>query len=549
MTRLARAEPRVVPDDTPFALVDLAGSRGIVITAVNPPAAREGITAGMTLADARAALPFLRVRPQDRPEDARVLFKLGQWAGRYGPSRGHDREDEFWVDATGVAHLYGGEEGLMKDLVGRLGDLGIPACAALADTYAAAFGLARYGMRRSPAWRIAAAGETREALAPLPVDALRLDEECIVLLKRLGLRRIGDLYSVPRISLAHRFASNDMAQRVLVRLDQALGRAAEPLKPFFVLAPFIARRTFIEPLISSEPLEGVIHELCEELADALINKDMGTSELLLRYFRADGTSGVTGTRMRTYSNDGAHFKMLLRPKLEKIDAGFGIDLITIEATQVECLDSPQPGFAEDALATYDSGPLIDVLSNRFGAQAVCMLAAQASHIPERSQMRVAAVESRPEVGAPNAGGGRKTPARSKSGFSPADYVPPWPYGQTSYDQAVHDQGPRRPPFLLARPEPIDVVAGVPDGPPARFVWRRVERRVARAQGPRRIAPEWWRMIGVAHAGAARVRDYYEIEDENGAAYWVFRHGLYEGGQEDTTQEAAPPRWFLHGLFC
>lgn len=535
MVRLARAEPHTVPEDAPFALVDLAGSRGVVITAVNASAAREGIAPGMALTDARAALPSLRVRPGDRSEDARVLFKLGQWAGRYGPSRGHDQEDGFWADVTGVAHLYGGEEGLMGDLIGRLGDLGIPACAALADTYGAAFALARFGIPERPGWRIVAPGETRAALERQPVDALRLDEDCAVLLKRLGLRRIGDLYPIPRISLAHRFASNDVAQRVLSRLDQALGRAAEPLIPFFALAPFIARRTFPEPLISSQPLEGVIGELCDELAGALKDKDMGTRALLLRYYRADGTAGVTGTRMRAHSNDGAHFRMLLAPKLEKIDAGFGIDLVLIEATQVGPLKGAQPGFAEEGAAAYDPGPLIDALSNRLGEKAVCVLAAHASHMPERSQTRIAAVQSA-AGDAPASAAYGKLPSHLSS-----HDAAPWPH--------VQGQGPRRPPFLLERPEPIDVVAEVPDGPPARFVWRRVERRVARAQGPQRIAPEWWRLIGVPGTKPARIRDYYKIEDEGGAAYWVFRHGLFGGAQEENAQEAAPPRWFLHGLFC
>jgi protein ImuB len=103
-------------------------------------------------------------------------------------------------------------------------------------------------------------------------------------------------------------------------------------------------------------------------------------------------------------------------------------------------------------------------------------------------------------------------------------------------------GASRPAFLLASPEPIDVIAEVPEGPPARFTWRRVERRIARAEGPERIAPEWWREIGQrTDTKMGRTRDYYRIEDEGGAGYWVFREGLY--GREEEA-----PSWFLHGLF-
>ena len=95
----------------------------------------------------------------------------------------------------------------------------------------------------------------------------------------------------------------------------------------------------------------------------------------------------------------------------------------------------------------------------------------------------------------------------------------------------------RPIRLFRQPEPIDVPATeVPDGPPLNFRWRRALHRVARAEGPERIAPEWW-----CEAADAPTRDYYRIEDAEGRRYWLYRQGLY------TTQ--AVPRWFLHGVFA
>lgn len=558
LTRLSRAEPGRVPEREPFALVDLNGRGGIVITAPNAAAMREGIVAGMALTDARAALPSLRARPGDRPEDARVLFRLSQWAGRYGPSRSHDGEDGFWCDVTGVAHLYGGEDALLSDVIGRLARNGIPARAALADTYGAARALARYGIARDGGALCVPPGQTAQALAPLPVEALRLDAATVLLLKRLGLKRIGGLYEIPRVSLAHRFESEEAGSRVLLRLDQALGHQAEPLKPFFDLAPVFVRRAFAEPLISSQPLEAIIDAMCDDAAEMLKARGEGTRALRLDFFRADGTWGATGAMMRAFSNDAAHFKMLLRPKLARIDAGFGIDLLSLEAYQTGPCDSTQDGFAEEGASAYDPGPLIDALTNRLGQDAVMIAHPRASHIPERSETLPPAIQglaaswrdsataggnagasrergkgsSKPKA-MPPAGSAHVTPPSSRQ---TGGYVPPWPYGK----------GARRPPFLLPRPEPIAVIAEVPDGPPARFTWRRVERRVARAQGPERIAPEWWRMIGRSPgAKVARARDYFEIEDEAGASYWVFRHGLY--GAEEEGHEA-PPAWFLHGLF-
>ncbi len=491
-----------------------------------------------------------------------MLFKLSQWAGRYGPSRSHDGEDGFWCDVTGVAHLYGGEDALLSDVIARLARNGIPARAALADTYGAARALARYAIARDGGVACIPPGQTAQALAPLPVEALRLDAATVLLLKRLGLKHIGDLYAISRVSLAHRFESEEASSRVLLRLDQALGHQAEPLKPNFDLAPVFVRHAFAEPLISSEPLESVIDAMCDDIAALLKARGEGTRALRLDFFRADGTWGATGARMRTFRNDAAHFKMLLRPRLARIDAGFGIDLLSLEATETGPCDSAQDGFAEEGAAAYDPGPLIDALTNRLGPDAVMMAHPRASHIPERSETWPAAIEgltatwdiaidNGSPAATPRLAKGKAQPKSNPAEGSAAHgvrlappspqrrksaYVPPWPYGK----------GARRPPFLLPRPEPIAVIAEVPDGPPARFTWRRVERRIARAQGPERIAPEWWRTIGQPPgAKVARARDYFEIEDEAGAAYWVFRHGLY--GTEEEGQEA-PPAWFLHGLF-
>ena len=211
IARLSRAEPGVVPEREPFALVDL-DKHGIVVTAVNEAAASDGISPGTLLADARAAIPHLRARPAEKSKDGAALFKLAQWAGRYGPSRNLDGEDGFWADVTGVAHLFGGEEKLVQDLVRRLAAFSIPARAGLADTLGAAHALARHGLRANETFRIAPAGATRAVLASLPVEALRIDAATGILLRRLGLKRIGQLYDIPRESLAQRFRSEDIGR-------------------------------------------------------------------------------------------------------------------------------------------------------------------------------------------------------------------------------------------------------------------------------------------------------------------------------------------------
>ena len=592
-----------MPDDKPFALVT-SGAHGLLISAVNSCAAEAGVAVGARLTDARAAVPSLICRAAEPREDDIALLRLARWAGRYGPNRNTDGSDGLWIDITGVAHLYGGEEKLLEDLVQRLTSFSVPPHAGLADTFGAAHALARFGIPDAGTWALATAGTGRAVIASFPVESLRLDAKAVLLLKRLGLRRVGQLYDLPRESLARRFRSRDVAGEVLTRLDQMLGLRQEPRVPLAEPPVLSVRRAFAEPLLSSGSIETIAVALCEELSALLKEKGRGARSVRLSLYRADGTGADVAISLRAPSRDGAHLMLLLKEKFDSIDAGFGIDLMVLDAVSVGRLKEKQDGFSEDdGVAHYDPGPLIDRLSNRLGAEAVTILEPRASHIPERSEVRVPALRAslapvpsltdrsggarlpspidakhrsamtrggvgggvtnedrspgdpptpnpspRRAEGAPSAqGGGGCTEVLPKAslnarqkGQSRLTYEPPWPYGK----------GACRPPFLFQRPEPISVVAEVPDGPPARFVWRRVERRVARAEGPERIAPEWWRAIGLGEdQKRPRPRDYYDIEDESGARYWVFRHGLYGGAEDAGSGDDSPPRWFLHGLFA
>lgn len=518
ISRLRRAVPEAVPLQRPFALVE-SGAHGLMITAVNDVAAGLGIEPGMALTDVRTAHPRLISRTAEHKSDRLALLKVARWAGRYGPNRHIDGDDGLWIDITGVAHLFGGEAALLNDLTQRLTAFGVSVRAGLADTLGAAHGLARFGCPQNARWALAPQGRTREAIYPLPVEALRLEASHVLLLKRLGLRRVGQLYDIPRDSLARRFSSSDVASAVLVRLDQALGFADEPRRPMQMPPVLSVARVFSEPLVSSEALEGYADELARELAAALAAKGLGARTVRLTFYRADGTTGTITAAMSIPSRDHRHMMMLLKEKFTGVDAGFGVDLMRLDAVRVARRDPVQNGFATLASTPlYDPAALVDRLASRFGSGTVTVLRPRGSYIPERAERRLPALET----------------LAAEDGLRSV-YTPPWPY----------PRGLARPSFLLARPEPIEVMAEVPDGPPVRFIWRRVERRVARAEGPERIAPEWWRMLeGDAHRHRPRTRDYYSVEDQEGARYWVFRQGLY-GGEEDGTL----PKWFLHGLFA
>jgi protein ImuB len=450
-------------------------------------------------------------------------MKLARWCGRYGPSRNVDGADGLWIDVTGVAHLHGGEERLLEDLLGKLSRFGLTAQAGLADTFGAAHALARFAPpRRVPAsrdgeapWRydfasaIAPPGETETRLGPLPVEALRLAPETVLLLKRLGLRRIGQLYRLPRAALERRFRSPQAAEAVLKRLDQALGLKSEPLTALIEPPALFVQRAFPDPLVSAAGLEAETERLAIELCASLDARGLGARRVHLSLYRADGTVAEARAGMSFPCRTPEHLLALLQEKLAGLDAGFGVDILVLAAVQVERRDTPQAALGPRlaGAARADPALLVDRLANHLGVGRVSRLEPRASHIPERAEARVPALRD-------------SASARSKGASWPGAPAAP------------------RPPLLLAAPEPIRVIAEVPEGPPARFTWRRVERRVVRSQGPQRIAPEWWREIG---AKASRTRDYYRLEDEGGAGYWVYREGLY--GRDEQA-----PSWFLHGLF-
>jgi protein ImuB len=468
------------PKGLPFALVE-AGRKGLRLAAVNATAASFGLMHGQRLADARAAVPDLLCEPHDAEADMVSLLGLCRWLERYSPWVSPEPPDGALLDCTGVAHLFGGEAAMLADMKKRLAAYGFTARIAVAETIGAAWGHARYeGVQ----------------LNDLPVESLRIDKEAARTLRRLGLKTVGALLDIPRASLARRFRGETVHENVLIRLDEMLGRREEPLNPLNPPSSFIAHRALIEPVITHEGLETVLTGLAMLLARDLEQKGEGATRLILKLFRADGSRASILAGLSTASADPAHMLRLLKPKLENFNAGYGIDAMTLEARETAPLVARQYGFMEE---TTDKGldQLNDRVMNRYETKMAAFAAVE-SHIPERAE-------------------------------------------RTTAYQTIRHSGKRlphntRPLLIFERPEEAAVIAAVPDGPPMRFTWRRVTRKVLRSEGPERIAPEWWRL-----ADGERPRDYYMIEDEQGRRYWLYREGLYgEPGE-------AQPKWFVHGL--
>ncbi|UEM05156.1 DNA polymerase Y family protein [Skermanella rosea] len=492
--RLARRKPEL--RDRP--LVTILGDHGrMIVAAVNGHAESAGIQPGMTLADARALEPSVHPVDADPAADAQALDGLADWCGRYTPWVGLDAPDGIFLDISGCAHLFGGEPALLRDVVGRLKGFGYQAGAAVADSAGAAWAVARHGGERIVA---VPPGRGRQALAGLPVEALRLPAETAAGLRRVGMRRVGDLYGMPRAAITARFGVV-----VTRRLDLALGVSPEPISPRRPVPPHVARAAFAEPISTPENLADATRRLLDDLCAGLERAGRGARRLELRFFRVDGRVERSTVGTSRPVRAPAHLARLFAEKLDRVAPGPGIEIMILSATAEplgpEQIEMPVGDSRPASAASGEVADLVDRLGSRLGLSRVRRLLPRESWWPEN------AVEPAPALSGPSPG--------SK------DAAAPWPA-----DRA-------RPLRLLPRPEAIDVIAPVPDDPPLAFRWRDGMHKVVHAEGPERLEPEWWRQLD-------ELRDYYRVEDADGQRFWVYRAGLYQPGRA--------ARWYLHGFF-
>lgn len=455
---------------------------------LNGNARTAGVRRGARVVDMRAVCPSLQAFPAEPEGDSAALSRLMFWARRWGPFSAVDGDDGLVIDTTGTAHLFGGEDALLSDMETRIARAGLTARVALAPTWGAAWGLARYGADRHVCRDLA-------DLHPLPVAALRLSLDTLLLLRRLGLRRIGDLAAIPRLSLMRRFGRAPSWDNPLTRLDQAMARLAEPLAAPEPPSDFIAEARLAEPVF--DPTDW-LPRLIDELTNKMARQDCGCRRLCLSVFRVDGERRDIRVATAAPSREAAHLLRLFTGRLDGLDPGYGFDLIRLTAEATEPLPTAQIGLDGQPDATLHLSRLIDRLAARFGSDAIFRPVPIESHIPERAEARADPLLADP---------------------------PPSARGD-------------RPIRLFDPPEEVRVLYAVPDGPPALFTWRHQQIAVARYNGPERIAPEWW-----CDGPGTRLRDYFRIEDATGRRLWLYREGLAGDGR------GGPPHWFIHGVFA
>jgi protein ImuB len=459
------------------------------ITAASPMVQAPGFNTGMALADARTIIPGLQAFDHKPGRAARLLNGIAAFCIRYTPIAAIDLPDGIILDASGCAHLWGGERAYLTEITNRLQNKGYTTRTAMADTIGVAWAFAHYGKQTA----IIESGKEAAALFALPPAALRLPPETIECLQKLGLNQVGRFISMPRSALRRRFG-----HELLLRIDQALGSEEEPLQPFQPVVTYQERLPCMEPIATATGITIALQRLLDTICQRLQQEEKGIRAASFTGYRTDGKMVQIAIGTNRASHNAKHLFKLFEPRIDTIEPAMGIELFVLQATKVE--DSPawQQKLWAGSCGVEDTGlaELLDRIANRIGAANIHRYIPDEHYWPERSLKPATALAEKSNT--------------------------PW---QTDRP---------RPTQLLSKPVSIEVTAPVPDYPPMLFRYKNKLHKIKKADGPERIEREWWLEEG-PH------RDYYYVEDEEGGRYWLFRSGHYTA---DKTQQ-----WFMHGFFA
>jgi protein ImuB len=476
------------PEHRQLPLVFAASSHNrMLITATSIHAESMGLYVGMPLADAKALIADLEIVDHLPDTAASLLQTIGEWCIRYSPTVSVDLPDGLIIDASGCAHLWGGEREYLKEIVTKFRANGYDVRGAMADTIGTAWAISRYG-KVTP---IIANGEQSSAILSLPPLALRLEEVIIQRLQKLGFNEIGSFINMPRSVLRRRFGP-----QLLLRIGQAVGYEREDLVPIRVITPYEERLPCLEPIRTATGIEIALQQLLAALCLRLQNEGKGLREATLICYRVDDEIEQTAIGTNRASHSASHLFKLFELQIAGIAPGLGIELFILEAGKIEELSPAQEKlWAKAGLEDNSVTELLDRIANKIGIEQIQRFLPAEHHWPERSLRPANSLNETPST--------------------------TWKVNRP------------RPVKLLAEPLPIEVTAPIPDYPPMLFRYQHKLHEIKRADGPERIEREWW-LDGGEH------RDYYVVEDAEGCRYWVFRLGHYSGKQSD---------WYIHGFFA
>lgn len=456
----------------------------------------------MALSHAQAVLPNAVFEFHDPTADAASLEMLARWAIRFSPRVGLDSSNGLLLDITGCERLFRGEANLLNRLVRAIKEADLTVYAAIASTIGTAWAMSHAS---GESQLIVPPDQSYAALSPLPPWALRLDASLVTQLDALGIHRIETLLMLPRSTLPARFGDS-----LLLRVDQALGRVSENFKSILPIGNVTADLCFDGCVTRLDVVQLAIEKLLDRVIHDLKKLCLGATQLDLFFVGEQGAPMKRSVMLCMPSNNRRHLLNLLLTQCERLNLSNGVEAVqlTVAASKHIAIEQGEFFEAGGKAAARETAEVLDELASRLGPDAVIRPELIESYRPERAW--------RPS---PIAQGTKERTAQvkeKKSKANPENY------------QNGSDEPNARPLRLLARPQPIDVFAIVPDQPPSWFRYRGREYRAYGGVGPERIEREWWN-------GDRGTRDYYRIDTESGARFWVYC-------------EAESRRWFLHGMF-
>ena len=481
LDRLMRAgDPRLA---APFAIT-VDRNNATRLAHINVDARKAGLAPGLSVPDARAICPELLTEPSDPLREGDLLRALWRWADQFSPRIALDAPNGLLLDITGCAHLFGDEAEMAQYVTARLADIHITSQIGIADTKRAARALARFG---APPITIAEPGKTSAALALLPIDALDLEKTIVHDLAQAGLKTIGQLYEVKSSELARRFGLG-----LIKAIGSATGVMPDPITPMAADSVYAARMSLPDPIGYRDDLENVLTRLSKSVCDRLAADQKGARRFNMTVRCVDTGDHVLSVGFaRPCFEPGPLLQQFAKP-LDDLKIEFGADWFRLHADHIESVRFKQTKFGTDERAKESFDRLVTTLGNRLGFDHVRRFTAHDSHLPEREFMQTEAV---------------------------------------SRAQAERwEHRPRKRPIRLF-PEPEYLRPLAPGRPPGRFEWRRKTYETAKASGPERLTPEWWR------EEKGRLRDYWRVETQEGPRLWLV---TYPG--------AAASEWFIAGKF-
>jgi len=491
------------PEDGPL-VISRRASNALYIHALNRHAQRLGLYRNQPLANAQAIVRRLRVLPADEKADAALLDSIADWCDRFTPWVACDAPDGLLLDITGSAHLFGGEAAMLQLVRTKLAAQGFAVTAAIAGTTPAARALARFADGH-----IAAPGMEAQSVARLPVAALDCSDVARRALERAGLKTIAQVAERERSELAARFGKG-----FITALDGLLGAQDTPIDPRRPLPDLSAEQRFAEPIATAGAIAASLKSLAQSLSEVMEQRGLGLRALEAAFFRADGAVRRITIKLGAPVRDPAILLRLLDEKIgalaDPLDPGFGFDIVRLEARLAEKTQSAAVSFDANENARWQTAFLIDRLAAAYGEHRVQRFVAQDTHIPEAAAVAV--------------------PAQAR------DFT-----GEKWTRKRQAGDPPRRPLRLFNKPEEVTAIAGLPDDPPRQFRWRRAQFEIIHAEGPERIALDWWRRsVGESRSGQQTsekpARDYFRVETREGGRFWLYRDGF-------------STRWYLQGIFA